>query len=977
MNGENAEELRSMLRIILECESAFKSLKMETDSLGSMMVYYCCLQMDAETSKNWEMELRDEQQEPKLFTLVSFLQTRCRLLSQIEKNNKVSQSTPAPKSDHNKQQKLSKSFFAQSKSERPMKCNVCTQGHRTFECPMLVNANVDERRKIVVDKQLCFNCLYNHKVEECRSRWSCMHCKKRHNTLLHVEKEVSSVEKNPTNFSGYARESRETLLATALIPVFYTNGEKSYVRALIDQGSTSNFVSEKLCQLISARRFPLNTTVTSLNDSETGKIKAFTNITVGSLYDEKYRFTFDALILNKITEVESTKIINYSEWSHLNDLELADPKYMEPGDIDILIGARVYAEIILSGLRKGNVNTPIAQLTKFGWVLSGSCDKSNGASRVICNFTVLEENTLSKQLQQFFELEEVNRKIPVRNEDAICEQKFVEGLSRAEDGKFMLELPFKIDPNTHDFLGDSYKGAMIRLFQVEKRLSKDPKLYEMYRNVLQEYIDLDHMRAATSEEIKDTTNAYFLPHHAVVKMNRTSTKVRVVFDASNKSSNGKSLNDLLMVGPTIQDDLFTLIIRWRKYRIAYTGDIEKMYRQVWINPKHTKFLRILWRDHPNDAIKQYILKTVTFGTSSAPFQAIRSLHQVGNEIEHEKPEIAHAIKRKFYVDDFLSSKDTVDEAINEQQGVSNALSLYGFNLCKWKSNSIDFQNRIPETQRENVLEISDNSCKALGILWQPMHDVFTFRLSLEELKLPLTKRKLVSEIAKLFDPIGWLSPSIILAKLIIQQLWLDAFEWDQKLPIELQEYWIKMRKLLFECDKIKIDRWIGLTQTARSHSLHGFADASERAFAAVVYMRTEHENGNIQINLIAAKSKVAPLQKTTLPRLELCGALLLARLIAKISQALELENIPTHAYSDSMIAIEWINAIPIKWQTFVANRVSEIQELLPATKWKHVMSQQNPADCASRGKFIVVEGARISAIIIRTLAIVERAKIVW
>lgn len=346
------------------------------------------------------------------------------------------------------------------------------------------------------------------------------------------------------------------------------------------------------------------------------------------------------------------------------------------------------------------------------------------------------------------------------------------------------------------------------------------------------------------------------------------------------------------------------------------------------------------------------MKTVTFGTSSAPYQAIRALHQVSCEIENAKPKIAHAIRKRFYVDDFLGSSESIDEAKFEQKEISQALKEYGFNLCKWKSNSIDFLQQTSDAPNNEVLEFSDNLCKALGILWNPKNDDFTFRLSLDEIKLPITKRKLASEIAKLFDPLGWLSPCIILAKLIIQQLWLDSYDWDEALPADLQDHWLKMRNSLLECDQIKIERWIGITKTAKSHSLHGFADASERAYAAVVYMRTEHENGIVQIQLIAAKSKVAPLQKVTLPRLELCGALLLARLLRKIVQALDLQDIQICAYSDSMITIEWVSAIPVRWQTFVANRVSEIQELLPSTQWNHIVSHLNPADCASRGKFM-------------------------
>lgn len=111
---------------------------------------------------------------------------------------------------------------------------------------------------------------------------------------------------------------------------------------------------------------------------------------------------------------------------------------------------------------------------------------------------------------------------------------------------------------------------------------------------------------------------------------------------------------------------------------------------------------------------------------------------------------------------------------------------YGLNITKGKSNSPEFQVGIQLYQQENNLELADASCKALGV--QPNADVFTFKLSLDEVKFPLTKRKIVSEVAKLFDPLGWLSPSIMLAKLVIQQLWIDALDWDDKVPPDMAVY---------------------------------------------------------------------------------------------------------------------------------------------------------------------------------------------
>lgn len=354
INKDNIDDLRTMLRIILECESAFKSLKLDADSLGSMMVYYCSRQFDTDTAKEWEMELRDEKNEPKLSRLISFLQTRCRLLTQIEKYKYTTPSTSKPKGENTKNQKSAKTFLIQEKTTKTFNCTICHEGHRPFECPKITQASVQDRRTIIKESQLCFNCFYNHHSKDCTSKYTCTHCKARHHTLLHIHQEPKKTEFPKTEtpqFTGFIRENRETLLATALIPVFHENGKKSFVRALIDQGSTSNFVTENLCQIMSAQKHKLNTTITSLNETQTGKISAFTNITIGSLYDENYRFTFEALVLKKITNIDGNSCNDSNYLQHLHGLELADPNYYEKGKIDILIGARVYAEIILPGLR--------------------------------------------------------------------------------------------------------------------------------------------------------------------------------------------------------------------------------------------------------------------------------------------------------------------------------------------------------------------------------------------------------------------------------------------------------------------------------------------------------------------------------------------------------------------------------------------------------------------------------------------------
>lgn len=196
-----------------------------------------------------------------------------------------------------------------------------------------------------------------------------------------------------------------------------------------------------------------------------------------------------------------------------------------------------------------------------------------------------------------------------------------------------------------------------------------------------------------------------------------------------------------------------------------------------------------------------------------------------------------------------------------------------------------------------------------------------------------------------------MAPCTIKAKILNQRLWLLPIGWDDKLPANVEADWIKFRDQLADCNKIKIPRWVRFSSQCQSTSLHGFADASEEVYAAVVSLCTRFDN-NIHISLITAKTKVAPLKKITIPHLKLSTAKLLAQLIKRVQTALKLDNVQVRAWTDSMVVLGWLAAPPHEWQTFVANRVSQIQKMIPPECWRHIPTKMNPADCASRGLFL-------------------------
>lgn len=532
------------------------------------------------------------------------------------------------------------------------------------------------------------------------------------------------------------------------------------------------------------------------------------------------------------------------------------------------------------------------------------------------------------------------------NEQA-AETIFVNSVKCCDDGKFIVDLPFKVDPSTN-CLGQSREMAEKRLRTSQRRFVNNAEAKRIYDENLNEYLTLGHMKELTQNEIPRS----FLPHRAIIKESSSTTKVRTVFDASAKTSNGLSLNDLLYVGPTIQPDLFELLIQWRRYKYAFCGDVEKIYRQIWVNPDHALFQCILWQPPESDEIKAYKLLTVTFGTASAPFQAIRALDEIGIRIQEKNPEISKLIRKHFYVDDFLGTASTIEHAREIRDGITKELEVYGFHLRKWKSNDDRILEGLKDSERDGIIELC-TTFKTLGVWWQPSCDTFQFKSTLPKQVETWTKRLVLSEIAKLFDPLSWLAPCVAQAKMIMQEIWKlsTPHNWDTPLPKRIIDKWTHVYEQLCMPISIRIPRWIGFTGGDKLIEIHGFCDASLRAYAAAVYVKV-CSNDECVIKLLAAKTKLSPIKTISIPRLELCGAVLLSKLFNRCVKALALNDFELHAWTDSMIVLAWISACPSRWSTFVSHRVTSIQKELPFLTWKHVPTDQNPADVASRGATI-------------------------
>lgn len=946
MHKESADSLKQLVDTTNECLAAVQSYGISTTSWSCILVLLLSRKLDNNSIKHWEEYIQGSRDVPLLDTFFHYLDMRINVLETVYSVNQA----PKPVNSHpNVQQKPKQRVMLST--EPTQTCVFCQANHASHKCTILGEKPVAERRQLVKDSNLCFNCLQPHFIAACTQKTTCRVCKRKHHTLLHEYTAVNESTRrtnvsNPFSstsnaFNGHVNERNvRVILATAMVQIKHA-GKSMVVKALIDQGSMSNLVTKRVCDALQLPSHSVDVPISGVGGSITCKIKKRTKFELSPYFESGENLRLDALIMPKITTL--SLVPKSDKWQHIKDVQLADPNIDKNGRIDILIGASTFSEILLEGIRRGGASQPMAQNTKLGWILSGKA--SVGHTKIIPIMTVnIGENddALLHSIKQFWEAEEIPIQKQMSPDEVRAEEIYAQTTKRCQDGRYMVKLPFKSEPT--QTIGESLGIAKKRLSNSLARLNKRPEFKVKYDACVQEYLDLNHM------EIVDMHQKpyYYLPHHAVIRESSTTTKIRPVFDASCKTLNGNSLNSELIVGPTIQPDLFSLLTHWRKYEYAITGDIEKMYRQVWVYPDDTQFQRILWQPPGTSAINSYRLKTVTFGVASAPFLAIRTLYQIGEDIKYDKPDLAAKIQTQFYVDDYLDSCTSEAEARRVLLDITDEMTKFGMKLRKWKSNAESVLESLPPSEKEEQ-ENHSTTFKTLGIQWQPSTDMFVFLpMELNE-KIGLSKRSILSDISKLFDPLGWLSPCIILAKAFMQRLWLLNLDWDTQIPDEHVKEWLIIRNQFQSSCAVKIPRWIGLSADMNDISMHGFSDASETAYACVVYVRIKQPDNTFKCNLIAAKTRVAPLSNVSIPKLELNGSLLLVKLMRKIVEALRIPYIEQVAWTDSHIVLCWLANHPSKWKTYVANRVAKIQELHPTNQWRHVGSKLNPADCASRG----------------------------
>lgn len=717
-----------------------------------------------------------------------------------------------------------------------------------------------------------------------------------------------------------------TLLPTARVKIILPDSRKINARALIDSGAETSLISVELVETFGLKRFKSNLSICGVGGVPC-KTMGVAKVVIITQTGEIIRFL--ATIVDKISSCSADNIKNLHELVPMLQ-DSADP--LRSGKIELIIGAEVFPKI-LHAEDKFHV-----WHSKLGSLISGPI-KARQIKRI--NYTEVYHGDFVSELEEDIK---DDGKI---YQDEVCSKLFDKTTKIRKDGRIVVHLPF-VSKDFRD-LGESRKIALSRLFNLEKTLGKNKEMYQTYSKEI-----LELCATQQASVVSDVGGGkFYLPHHCVTRDSLT-TKVRPVFDASVKTKladgkPGKSLNNYLHVGKKLQTDMQSVLLSFQLHEFAIIADIRKLFLQIEIVEEHKKFLRFLFRESPNHPIKEFQFNRLVFGLSSSPFLAQASLRLSASK----EPEVLKLITESFYIDDLLKSFPNLDDGARIINLTIATLNKNKFQMHKFASNSNELLSKIEGfSSSDDIIScIPDDTVGTLGLKWKTSSDTFSYSVRKIAEPAKYTKRTILSMLASIYDPIGWLSCVIVPFRLLYQEVCSTCKEWDTEITDDIKMRWLKLKGELFHLETLEIPRWT-LAKPGCQLQLIGSSDASEKCAASLVYLKVLSEN-SVHIKLLAGKTKISPLGKQiTLPKLELLAAEMLVSLIVKIAKALEIEinEENTILFSDSQVVLSWLKDVDIyRRKVYIASRVIRMNNQVPSQCWHYIKSASNSADIPSRG----------------------------
>ncbi len=893
----------------------------------------------------------------------------------------------------------------------PKLCTLCQEHHGLGRCDKFRALQPQERRNLLARQGRCYVCFQpGHNVRDCRLKLTCAKCGRSHHVLLHgaqweggarrapdaggerqnvllvgggdeeledqeaeAEDPEGALETVLYGFKSSGRSPRVSLRTVGIWVGHATSGREEYVNALLDDGCTSSaLLSEELAGALQLTGRLANVVTEGVGGKTVAGPSLFTQIRIRS-HDGQVVRVIPAQVLDR--PAGTYQPVDWEEAKeahpHLTATKFP-PVSRSWGGIHLLLGnGNPYLMSSRAEVGRGE-DLPRARLTPLGWTAIGPISPTaaqsvrpsppstalmaaaarEGEIRLgsphsevsLFARTAATDRSLHKLVRRMWEVEELDER-----EELSPEEQYLLGLMEKKgtrEGKqFVLPCTWKPGGSRPP---SNYGGALGRLESLERsKYFRDEKVKAAYAAGVEELKDEGFVFTLPREEAK-----HYLAHFPILKPSSLTTSLRIVMDCS------VALNQHLLSGPKLMNDVVSVLLRFRSKLVAFTGDVSKMFFRIKLLPEDKPYHCFLWRNSPQEAPTTYCFNVHVFGNTGSPFVAIYAVREQARLHSEVFPEAAETISRSALVDDILDSEDSVEEAKRVLTDVRALFANMGMEVRKCSSSHSAVLEDLPaEVKAQEMLEVTKTCAKSdgleglktLGIRYDANTDLFSFRMGDHNCDY-WTKRKILRVFPQLFDPLGLLLPYALTARCIFSSVAREVQNWDEKLDPGRLERWRRWVEQLRHLDRVKIPRCVKTSIEVRNCCLHLFADASGQAYAACAYLYTEDGSGNRTVRLVMARGKVAPATTSSIPRLELLGAELAVSLASTVKEHLKVPDLDTCYWTDSLNVLFWLRNSQHRLQTFVQNRVSRIRRSSEVQDWRWVPTAANPADLPTRGK---------------------------
>ncbi|XP_065102634.1 uncharacterized protein [Paramisgurnus dabryanus] len=847
-------------------------------------------------------------------------------------------------------------------------CLYCkSQEHYLSQCNEITKHSPAQILKWIKDGKRCWKCgRTSHKCEECTLKKPCSECGEVHLGVLHrIALEVSrTVLLTTSQDRAYLSTPSSTgRVYLKVVPVLLWKGKSSIpTYAILDDGAQRSIILSEAVQRLGLEGENETMTLRTIRHDISVLQGRSVDLLLSTQSNPNEKYTlmgvFSAPLLTLSEQTYPTRRLQQCYY-HLREIPLPSFDKVQPL---LLIGSD-YPNLITAKepIRIGPAGGPAAVNTQLGWVLQGPDGLlSHQVPTQQCLFTSLSPipDPVYQHVERLWQLDV----LPYRSEKLVTrskqDQRAINMLEtktqRVEvNGVERYATPLLRVQDATPLRGTK-ESVLSSLRNSERRLSKDPERAKVYEAEIQKLLDAGYVVKIPTEHLWTDKESWFIPHHLV----HHNGKDRLVFNCSFVHQ-GISLNQQLLPGPSLGASLLGVLLRFRQYPVAISGDIRAMFHQVRLLPEDRSLLRFIWRNmRREDQPDIYEWQVLPFGTTCSPCCASFALRKHVQEQQPGNEEVLQSIEQSFYVDNCLQSFSTPEEAKELIDKMRPLLASGGFEIRQWASNVPSVVQHLPAGARSESIELwlqqytPDPLEHALGLMWHCLKDHLGYKhRAIGE--HPPTMRHLYKVLASQYDPVGFIVPFTTRAKVLIQKFWTKPRNWDDpNLPANLLEQWNLWERELPNLSKIKLPRCYlppnFAVETSR-FNLHVFGDASEAAYGSVAYLLIE-QNGEVHTSFVMARSRVAPKRQLSIPRLELCAALTSAQLARFLQQELSIVVENVTLWTDSTTVLTWINSESCRYKVFVGTRIAEIQELTGDHTWRYVDSSNNPADDITRGR---------------------------